>query len=81
MEPYGLSPLRRSSSSYGHELLAKAGEKGRCCVQEGVRGECPAYDLREAALFGLGLAVLLSPPSGARSEITASEATCLARVL
>jgi uncharacterized protein (DUF2141 family) len=30
----------------------------------------------KAALFGLGLAVLLSLPSGARSEITASEAAC-----
>ena len=42
----------------------KADEKGSCCVQEGVRGECPAYGLREAALFGLGLAVLLSPALG-----------------
>ena len=30
----------------------------------------------KAALFGLGLAVLLSLPSGARSEITASETAC-----
>ena len=30
----------------------------------------------KAALFGLGLAVLLSLPSGARSEITASEGAC-----
>jgi uncharacterized protein (DUF2141 family) len=30
----------------------------------------------KAALFGLGLAVLLSLPSGARSEITASEGPC-----
>ena len=30
----------------------------------------------KVALFGLGLAVLLSLPSGARSEITASEAAC-----
>jgi len=34
----------------------------------------------KATLFGLVLAVLLSLPSGARSEITASEAACLARV-
>jgi len=34
----------------------------------------------KAALFGLGLAVLLSLPSGARSEITASETAYLARV-
>jgi len=30
----------------------------------------------KAALFGLGLAVLLSLPPGARSEITASETAC-----
>ena len=34
----------------------------------------------KAALFSLGLALLLSLPSGARSEITASEPACLARV-
>lgn len=32
--------------------------------------------LLKATLFGLGLAVLLSLPSGARSEITASKAAC-----
>ena len=63
----------------------EGGEQGSCCVQEGVQGECPAYDLRESrpvrprpgrsALAPLGSALR---DHGERGGLLASRAVRLA---